>query len=68
MPERKETAGKDGGRPARGRKGPSSQARSEKKRRPARKGGGAAPSSSGGVPKMGKRDSSRGEPSGDGLH
>ena len=66
MPERKDMAGKDGERQVRGRKGPPSQARSEKKRRTARKGGGASPS--GAVPKMGKRDSSRGETSGDGLH
>ncbi len=68
MAERKDMAGKDDERQARGRTGPSSQARSEKKRRPARKGGGTTASPSGGVPKMGKRDSSRGEPSGDGLH
>ena len=68
MPERKDMAGKDDERQVRGRKGPPSQARSEKKRRPARKGGGTAPPSSGAVPKVGKRDSSSGETSGEGLH
>ncbi|HEX8561016.1 MAG TPA: hypothetical protein VF668_23185 [Pyrinomonadaceae bacterium] len=65
MPERKDMAGKDDERQVRGRKGPSSQAPSERKRRPARKGG-AAPT--GAVPKEGKRDSSRGGSSGEGLH
>ncbi len=58
-------AGKDDERQVRGRKGPSSQARSEKKRRPARKGGAGA---AGSVPKVGKRDSERGGPSDEGLH
>ena len=65
MPERKDMAGKDAGRQARGRKGPPTQARSEKNRRSARKGGAAAPRN---VPKINKHDSSRGGPSGDGLH
>ena len=58
-------AGKDDERQVRGRKGPSTQARSEKKRRPASKGGAAAPRS---VPKVGKHDPARGDTSGDGLH
>ena len=65
MPERKETAGKGDERQVRGRKGPSTQSRSEKKRRPASRGGANAARS---VPKVGKRDPSRGETSGDGLH
>ncbi len=65
MPERKDTAGKDDEPQVRGRKGPSTQARSERKRRPAGKGGAAA---SRAVPKVGKHDASRGETSGDGLH
>jgi hypothetical protein len=65
MPERKDTAGRDDERPARGRKGPSTQSRSEKKRRPASKGGANARRS---VPKVGKRDPARGDTSGDGLH
>ena len=66
MPERKDMAGKDDEKQVRGRKGPPSQARGEKNRRTARKGGGATAERS--VPKMGKRDSSRGDTSGDGLH
>lgn len=66
MPERKDTAGRDDERPARGRKGPPTQARSERKRRPASKGGTKAPRPS--VPKVGKRDPARGDTSGDGLH
>ena len=65
MPERKDVAGRDDERQVRGRKGPSTQARSERKRRPASKGGANA---SRAVPKVGKRDPSRGETSGDGLH
>ena len=65
MPERKDMAGKDEERQVRGRKGPSTQARSERRRRPASKGGAY---SSRAVPKEGKRDPSRGETSGDGLH
>ena len=65
MPGRKDMAGKDDERQVRGRKGPLSQARSEKNRKPARKGGAAATRA---VPKIGKRDSSRGDTSGDGLH
>jgi hypothetical protein len=65
MPERKEMAGRDDERQVRGRKGPSTQARSERKRRPAGKGG---PSTSRAVPKVGKRDPARGDTSGDGLH
>jgi hypothetical protein len=65
MPERKETAGRDEERQARGRKGPSTQARSERKRRPASKGGA---DTSRAVPKIGKRDPARGGTSGDGLH
>ena len=65
MPERKDMAGKDDEPQVRGRKGPSTQARSERKRRPAGKGGAkGAPA----VPKEGKRDPSRGDTSGDGLH
>ena len=65
MPGRKDMAGKDDERQVRGRKGPPSQARSEKNRRPAPKGGAKA---SRNVPKIGKHDSSRGDTSGDGLH
>lgn len=66
MPERKDVAGRDAERQARGRKGPSTQARSERKRRqPAGKGGTGAARN---LPKMGKRDSARGDTSGDGLH
>ena len=65
MPERKDMAGRDDERQVRGRKGPSTQARSEKKRRGASKGGNSAARA---VPKMGKRDSTRGGTSGDGLH
>jgi hypothetical protein len=65
MPERKDMAGKDDEPQVRGRKGPSTQARSEKKRRPSSKGG---PKASGAVPKEGKHDSTRGDSSGDGLH
>ena len=65
MPERKGTAGRDDERQVRGRKGPSTQARSEKKRRPASKG---STGSTRAVPKIGKRDSTRGDTSGDGLH
>jgi hypothetical protein len=65
MPERKDLAGRDEERQVRGRKGPSTQARSERKRRPASKGG-ATPARS--VPKVGKRDPARGDTSGDGLH
>ena len=64
MPKRKDTAGKDEERQVRGRPGPPSQSRSEKNRRPARKGGAATRT----VPKVGKRDPSRGDTSGDGLH
>jgi hypothetical protein len=45
MPERKDMAGRDEERQVRGRKGPSTQARSERKRRPATKGGPKAPRS-----------------------
>ena len=65
MPERKETAGKDDERQVRGRKGPSTQARSERKRRPASKGGAKTSRS---LPKVGKHDPARGDTSGDGLH
>ena len=65
MPERKDMAGRDDERQVRGRRGPSTQARSERKRRPVTKGG-ASPSRA--VPKVGKRDSTRGDTSGDGLH
>lgn len=65
MPERKDMAGKDEERQVRGRKGPPSQARTEKNRKPARKGGAKSARS---VPKIGKHDSSRGDTSGDGLH
>lgn len=64
MAERKDTAGKDDERQVRGRTGPPSQSRAEKKRRPARKGGAKTRT----VPKVGKQDSSRGDTSGDGLH
>ena len=62
MPERKEMAGRDEERQVRGRKGPPTQARSERKRRPAGKGQARA------LPKEGKRKSTRGDASGDGLH
>jgi hypothetical protein len=65
MPERKDMAGRDEERQVRGRRGPSTQARSERKRRPANKGGASA---SRALPKVGKRDAPRGGPSGDGLH
>ena len=65
MPERKDMAGRDEERQVRGRKGPSTQSRSEKKRRHAGKGGTNAARS---VPKVGKRDPTRGDTSGDGLH
>ena len=65
MPERKEMAGRDEERQVRGRKGPSTQARSERKRRPASKGGA---NRSRAIPKVGKHDPSRGDTSGDGLH
>ncbi len=65
MPERKDMAGRDDERQVRGRKGPSTQARSEKKRRPTSKGNTAAARA---LPKIGKRDSTRGDTSGDGLH
>lgn len=59
-------AGRDDERQVRGRKGPSTQARSEKKRRPAAGKGGTNAARA--VPKIGKRDSTRGDTSGDGLH
>lgn len=65
MPERKNMPGRDEERPVRGRKGPPTQARSERKRRPAGKGGA---NTSRAIPKIGKRDSSRSDTSGDGLH
>lgn len=65
MPERKETAGRDDARQVRGRKGPSTQARSEKKRRPA---GQRSAKAGRALPKVGKHDPSRGDTSGDGLH
>ena len=66
MPERKDMAGKDDEPQVRGRKGPSTQARSERKRRPAASKGGTNKSRA--VPKVGKHDPSRGDTSGDGLH
>jgi hypothetical protein len=65
MPARKDTTGRDEERPVRGRKGPSTQARSERKRRPAGKGGANTSRS---LPKVGKHDPARGDTSGDGLH
>jgi hypothetical protein len=65
MPERKDMAGKDDERQVRGRKGPATQARSERQRKTARKGGANNPRA---VPKIGKRDSSRDDSSGGGLH
>ncbi|MFL6257256.1 MAG: hypothetical protein ACJ74T_19785 [Pyrinomonadaceae bacterium] len=65
MPERKDVAGRDDERQVRGRKGPSTQARSEKKRRPAAKGGA---NTSRALPKVGKRDHARNDSSGDGVH
>ena len=65
MPERKEMAGRDDERQVRGRKGPPTQARSERKRRPASKGGAET---SRALPKVGKHDPARGDTSGDGLH
>ena len=64
MPERKDMAGRDEERQVRGRPGPPSQSRAEKNRRPPRKGGAKKPT----VPKVGMRDPSRGDTSGDGLH
>lgn len=64
MAERKDTAGKDEARQVRARPGPPSQSRAEKNRRPAHKGGAKTRT----VPKVGKRDPSRGDTSGDGLH
>jgi hypothetical protein len=66
MPKKKDMAGKDDERQVRGRPGPPSQSRSEKNR--VRGGKGAAANSARGMPKLGKRDSSRGDSSGDGLH
>lgn len=65
MPERKDTAVRGEERQARGRKGPATQSRSEKKRRPAGRGGA---NTSRAVPKIGKRDTTRTDTSGDGLH
>ncbi len=65
MPERKDMAGRDEERQVRGRKGPPTQARSERKRRPATRRGAKT---SRAVPKIGKRDSARGDTSGEGLH
>ena len=65
MPERKDMAGRDEERQVRGRKGPATQARSERKRRPAGKRG---PKGAGSVPKVGKHDPARDDTSGDGLH
>jgi hypothetical protein len=65
MPERKEIAGREDERQVRGRKGPSTQARSEKKRRPAGK---STSNRARAVPKVGKHDPTRGNTSGDGLH
>jgi hypothetical protein len=65
MPKKKDMAGKDDERQVRGKSGPASQSRSEKNRRRAGKGAG---DTARGVPKLGKRDSSRGDTSGDGLH
>jgi hypothetical protein len=66
MPERKDTAGRDEERQVRSRKGPPTQARSERKRRPAGKRGGTKAGRA--VPKVGKHDPARGDTSGDGLH
>ena len=63
MAKQKDMAGKDDERQVRGRPGPPSQARSEKKRRPAGKGAAGRA-----VPKIGKHEATRGETSGDGLH
>ncbi|MET0645867.1 MAG: hypothetical protein ABW208_04550 [Pyrinomonadaceae bacterium] len=65
MPERKDGAGRDDERQVRGRKGPDTQARSEKKRRPAGKRGANTGRA---VPKVSKHDPARGDTSGDGLH
>ena len=65
MSKKKDMAGKDDERQVRGRPGPASQARSEKNRR---RGGKDAADNARGTPKLGKHDSSRGDPSGDGLH
>ncbi|MDT7688116.1 MAG: hypothetical protein QOJ70_2757 [Acidobacteriota bacterium] len=67
MSKKKETARKDDERQVRGKPGPPSQARSEKKRRREDKGSGA----SRGVPRVGKHDSTGGDnssSSGNGLH
>ncbi|HEX8335734.1 MAG TPA: hypothetical protein VF621_03345 [Pyrinomonadaceae bacterium] len=67
MPERKDMAGKDDEPQVRGRKGPSTQARSERKRRPAGK---RDAKGSSGVPKVGKHEHAGGggDDSGGGLH
>ena len=65
MPEREDMAGRDNEPRVRGRKGPSTQARSERKRRPSSKGDKSAARA---LPKVGKRDSTRGDTSGGGLH
>ena len=66
MPERKEAAGRDEERQARGRKSPPTQARSERKRRPAGKRGAKGP---GALPKVGKHElAGGGDDSGGGLH
>ena len=64
MPKKKDMARKDDERQVRGKPGPPSQSRSEKNRRTGKDAGDTAR----GVPKLGKRDSSRGDTSGDGLH
>ncbi len=65
MAKQKDMAGKDDERQVRGRPGPPSQARSEKKRRTARKGGASAARA---VPKISKHEAPHGGTSGDGLH
>ena len=65
MPKKKDMAGKDDERQVRGKPGPPTQARSEKNRR---RGGKGAGGDARALPKLGKRESSRGESSGDGLH
>jgi hypothetical protein len=67
MTKKKDVAGKESERQARGKPGPPRATKNEKEQRSARKGGGGG-NASRGVPKLGKHDSSRGDSSGDGLH
>ncbi len=64
MASRKDMAGKDKEPQVRGKAGPASATKNEKKR----KGRGDAGADAGRVPKVGKREAAKGGPSGDGLH